>query len=203
MSDPIPHIGPRRPPVALHDRAIDELQYIRRTMERSSAFTAVSGGALVLMGAVALVAWGLSRGVSPDMWVAIWMGSAVLAVAIATAATARKANEIGEPLLQGPGKKLILGVLPALLVGGLLTFPLHGAGQTALLPGVWLSLYGTAVTSGGVFSVRTIPVMGLCFLALGAGALLAPAAWGSAFMAAGFGGLHVIFGLVVARRHGG
>jgi len=203
MSDPIPHIGPRRPPVALHDRAIDDLQYIRRTMERSSAFTAVSGGALVLMGAVALVAWGLTRSVDPNTWVTIWMVSAVVAVGIATVATARKAHEVGEPLLQGPGKKLILGVLPALLVGGLLTFPLHGAGQTALLPGVWLSLYGTAVTSGGVFSVRTIPVMGLCFLALGAGALLAPAAWGGAFMAAGFGGLHVIFGLVVARRHGG
>lgn len=203
MSDPIPHIGPRRPPLALHDRAIDDLHYIRRTMERSSAFTAVSGGALVLMGAVALVAWGLTRGVDANTWVAVWMGSAVLAVGIATVATARKANEVGEPLLQGPGKKLILGVLPALLVGGLLTFPLHGAGQTALLPGVWLSLYGTAVTSGGVFSVRTIPVMGLCFLALGAAALLAPEAWGGAFMAAGFGGLHVIFGLVVARRHGG
>lgn len=203
MPEPIPHIGPRRPPVALHDRAIDDLQYIRRTMERSSAFTAVSGGALVLMGAVALVAWGLTRSMTPDAWVATWIGSALLAILIATTATARKAREIGEPLLRGPGRKLILGALPALLVGGLLTLPLHQAGQTSLLPGMWLSLYGTAVTSGGVFSVRTIPVMGLCFLALGAVALLSPSAWGGAFMALGFGGLHIVFGLVVARRHGG
>jgi hypothetical protein len=189
--------------VALHDRAIDDLQYIRRTMERSSAFTAVSGGALVLMGAVALVAWGLTRSMTPDAWVATWIGSALLAILIATTATARKAREIGEPLLRGPGRKLILGALPALLVGGLLTLPLHQAGQTSLLPGMWLSLYGTAVTSGGVFSVRTIPVMGLCFLALGAVALLSPSAWGGAFMALGFGGLHIVFGLVVARRHGG
>jgi len=203
MSDPIPHIGPRRPPVALHDRAIDDLQYIRKTMERSSAFTAVSGGALVLMGAVALVAWGLTRAASPDRWVLVWMIAAGLAIVIATSATAWKARESGEPLLSGPGRKLILGVLPALTVGGLLTLPLHQAGQTPLLPPVWLLLYGTAVTSGGVFSVRTIPVMGLCFLALGAAALLSPAAWATAYMAAGFGGLHVVFGLIIARRHGG
>ncbi|MEJ2539861.1 MAG: hypothetical protein P8188_07815 [Gemmatimonadota bacterium] len=203
MSEPIPHIGPRRPPVALHDRAIDDLQYIRKTMERSSAFTAVSGGALVLMGAVALVAWGLTRGAGPDRWVVVWMAAAVLAILIATTATAWKAREIGEPLFRGPGRKLILGVVPALLVGGLLTFPLHQAGQTTLLPAVWLLLYGTSVTSGGAFSVRTIPVMGLCFLLLGGLALLAPREWGGAFMAAGFGGLHVVFGLVIARRHGG
>lgn len=203
MPDPIPHIGPRRPPVALHDRAMDNLQYIRKTMERSSAFTAVSGGALVLMGAVALVAWGLSRDVSLDRWVAVWMSAAAFAIVIATSATAWKARRSGEPLLRGPGRKLILGVMPALAVGGLLTLPLHEAGQTALLPSVWLLLYGTAVTSGGVFSVRTIPVMGLCFLAMGAAALLSPPEWAGAYMAAGFGGLHVVFGLIIAGRHGG
>jgi hypothetical protein len=182
---------------------MDNLQYIRKTMERSSAFTAVSGGALVLMGAVALVAWGLSRNVSADRWVAIWMSAAGLAIVIATVATAWKARLSGEPLLRGPGRKLILGVLPALSVGGVLTLPLHQAGQTGLLPPVWLLLYGTAVTSGGVFSVRTIPVMGLCFLGLGAAALLSPHEWAGAYMAAGFGGLHVVFGLIIARRHGG
>ncbi len=203
MSSPILRIGPKDPPVALHDRAMDNLRYIRETMERSRAFTAVSGGAVVVMGAVALVAWGLSRGVGPTRWVLTWVLAALVAMVIGTTATARKARDQGEPVLWGPGRKFVLAVLPALLVGGALTFPLHQAGQVALLPSVWLLLYGTAITSGGMFSVRTIPVMGVCFLVLGAAALVAPASWGGAFMAAGFGGLHVVFGLIIARRHGG
>ncbi len=203
MSSPILRIGPKDPPVALHDRAMDNLEYIRETMERSRAFTAVSGGAVVVMGAVALVAWGLSRGVGPTRWVLTWVLAALVAMVIGTTATARKARDQGEPVLWGPGRKFVLAVLPALLVGGALTFPLHQAGQVALLPSVWLLLYGTAITSGGAFSVRTIPVMGVCFLVLGAAALVTPASWGGAFMAAGFGGLHVVFGLIIARRHGG
>lgn len=203
MSSPIPRIGPDRPPVALHDRAMDNLSYIRKTMERSGSFTAVSGGALVLMGAVALVAWGLTRAADPDCWVVTWMAAAGIAMVLGTTATVFKARQMGERVFQGPGRKFVLSVLPALLVGGVLTLPLHRAGETGLLPGVWLLLYGTAITSGGAFSVRTIPVMGVSFLVLGAACLVAPAAWGSGFMALGFGGLHVVFGLIIARRHGG
>ena len=57
--------------------------------------------------------------------------------------------------------------------------------------------------SAGTFSVRVVPLMGIGFMALGAIALATPAAWGDAWLAAGFGGLHVAFGLVIARRHGG
>lgn len=189
--------------MALHDRAMDNLAYIRETMERSRAFTAVSGGAMVLMGALALVAWGLSRGAGPDRWVVTWVVAAFVAIVIGTTGTVRKAHATGEPVFRGAGRKFVLAVLPALMVGAALTLPLHQAGEMALLPSVWLLLYGTAITSGGAFSVRTIPVMGICFLVLGGIALLSPVTWGSAFMAAGFGGLHVIFGLIIARRHGG
>lgn len=207
MSSSIPRIGPPespdQPPVALHARAMDNLRFIRRTMERSGSFTALSGLSLVLMGAVALVAWGLSRDVSAGRWVATWMIAAALAVVLGTSATAAKAREIGEPILRGPGRKFILAVLPALLVGGVLTFPIYQAGEAQLLPSIWLLLYGTAITAGGAFSVRTIPVMGTCFLVLGAVSLLTPPAWGPAFMAVGFGGVHILFGLLITRRHGG
>ena len=189
--------------MALHDRAMDNLAYIRETMERSRAFTAVSGGAMVLMGALALVAWGLSRGAGPDRWVVTWVVAAFVAIVIGTTGTVRKARATGEPVFRGAGRKFVLAVLPALMVGAALTLPLHQAGEMALLPSVWLLLYGTAITSGGAFSVRTVPVMGICFLILGGIALLSPVTWGGAFMAAGFGGLHVIFGLIIARRHGG
>jgi len=102
---------------------------------------------------------------------------------------------------------LVLGLLPPLFAGALLTAVLLVSGMVALLPGVlpgvWLLLYGTGVVTGGAFSVRTVPVMGLGFMALGAVALLAPPSWGDALLAAGFGGLHLLFGAVIAWRHGG
>jgi hypothetical protein len=72
-----------------------------------------------------------------------------------------------------------------------------------LLPGVWMLLYGVGVVAAGTFSVRIVPVMGLAFMVVGTVALFAPASWTTACMAAGFGGLHLFFGTLIARRHGG
>ena len=73
----------------------------------------------------------------------------------------------------------------------------------AAIPAMWLMLYGTAVITGGAFSVSIVPVMGLSFLALGVLEVFAPGSWVNYFMAAGFGGLHLVFGGVIARKHGG
>jgi hypothetical protein len=121
---------------------------------------------------------------------------------VAFTATVRKARRTGEPILRGAGRKFLLGTLPALLVGGLLTLPLLDAGAAHLLPGAWLLLYGTAVLGGGAFSVRIVPLMGATFLGLGALALALPVL-GQLLMALGFGLLHIGFGVVIARRHGG
>jgi hypothetical protein len=201
----IPARGVRRPPqpVALHDRAMDNLRFIRETMERSASFTAVSGWAGVAMGAVAAGAAGLARGHSEPTWMAILMGAAALSFAIAVVGMVIKSRAAGMPLVSGPGRKFASSFAPPILVGGVLTVALYLSGQTAMLPGTWLLLYGTAVTTGGAHSVRIIPLTGMAFIVLGAAALFAPAAWGDAFMAAGFGGLHLLFGFLIARRHGG
>jgi hypothetical protein len=191
-------------PPALHDRAMDNLRFIRETMERASSFTAVPGWGGVVMGATALCATFIaSQQPTRNLWLATWMVEALLALVIGGWAMDRKARRVETPLLSGPGRKFAFSYAPPILVGMLLTIVLYRAGMANALPGMWLLLYGTGVVTGGAFSVKIVPVMGLCFMLLGALALFAPAAWGNYLMAAGFGGLHIIFGIIIARRHGG
>jgi hypothetical protein len=202
-------VHPIRPPspeepLELHARAMDNLRYIRETMERAGSFTAVSGWGLVVTGALGLGAgWLASTMRTPLGWLQVWIGAAVLAAALGVGSTAWKARAARMPLLSGPGRKFMLSLAPPLAAGAVLTGVLFQAGMSAALPGTWLLLFGTGIVTAGAFSVRVVPVMGLCFMLLGVAALVSPAAWGPAFMAAGFGGLHVVFGTLIARRHGG
>jgi hypothetical protein len=196
--------GTREKPPALHDRAMDNLRFIRETMERASSFTAVPGWGGTVMGATALcAAFIASQQNTRNLWLATWVVEALLALIIGGWAMDRKARRAETPVLSGPGRKFALSYSPPILVGALLTVVLYRADMAQALPGVWLLLYGTGVVTGGAFSVKIVPVMGLCFMLLGAAALFVPATWGNYLMAAGFGGLHIIFGIIIARRHGG
>jgi hypothetical protein len=194
----------KREPIPIDARAADHLRYIRETMERAAEFTAVPGWGGVAMGITALAAaFVAARQTSPRAWLAVWLVEAFVAVTIAAATAATKAHRANSRLFSGPGRKFLLSFAPPILVGGLLTFALVHTGAFTALPGVWLLLYGTAIVTGGAFSVRVVPVMGLCLMALGATALFAPAAWGDALMAAGFGVVQIGFGIWIARHHGG
>lgn len=183
---------------------MDNLRYIRETMERAAAFTAVPGWGGVVIGITALVAASVaSVRTGPAQWLAVWLGEAALSLAIAAWAVGRKARVANVPVLSGPGNKFLRSFSPPMLVGALLTLVFLRAGETALLPGTWLLLYGTAVVTAGAFSVRIVPVMGACFMLTGAVALFCPPAWGDGLMAFGFGGLHILFGFIIARRYGG
>lgn len=193
-----------RQPIPIDARAADHLRYIRETMERAAEFTAVPGWGGVATGLTALVAaLAASRQTSPRAWLTVWLLEAFVAVAIAAPSAATKAHRANSALFSGPGRKFVLSFAPPIFVGGLLTLILFQAGLTSALPGLWLLLYGTAIVTGGAFSVRVVPVMGMCLMALGAIALFAPANWGDAFMAFGFGVLQIGFGFWIARHHGG
>ena len=189
---------------ALHARAMDNLSFIRRTMERATAFTAVPGWGGVAMGALALVAAGVApTQPTPTGWLITWGLTAIAALTLGGWAMAVKARRAGTTVFSYSGRRFVLSYVPPLLVGALLTAALVRAGLYQALPGTWLLLYGTGVVTGGAFSVRVVPLMGLCFMGLGAVALLGPAGWGNPLMAAGFGGLHIVFGLIIAGRYGG
>jgi hypothetical protein len=192
------------PEVPIHDRAFENLRFIRDTMERAGPFTTVPGWGGVAMGVTALAAALIARAQpTTDRWLLAWLAEGWLAFAIAGVAMVRKAGATETPLLSRPGRRFVLAYAPPILVGGLLTVALYRAGQPQLLPAVWLLLYGTGVITGGAMSVPVVPVMGTCFCLLGAVALFTPPAWGNALMAVGFGGLHIGFGLWIARRYGG
>ncbi len=182
----------------------EDLRYIRDTMERSAAFTAVSGWGQVLLGFTAIAAaWLAAQQSSPFAWLRVWLAEGLMAVAIGLLACTWKANRRGLPLFSGPARKVALGLAPPLVAGAFLTFLLFRSGLEAALAATWLLLYGAGIMTGGAFSVPIVPVMGLCFMLLGGFAVLGPPAWGNWFLAAGFGGLHIVFGFLIARRHGG
>lgn len=183
---------------------MENLSFIRNTMERAGSFTAISGGGQIAIGIVGVGTALLSASLgSRSGWLTTWLGAAPLALVVGVGATAYKARSAGVPLLSGTGRKFMLSLAPALLSGAVLTVGLLRAGQTELLPAVWLLLFGTGVIAAGSHSVRIVPVMGGCFVALGVAALFAPWTWANALLGAGFGGVNLAFGLVIARRYGG
>jgi hypothetical protein len=183
---------------------MDDLSFIRRTMEHATAFTAVPGWGGVAMGAAALGAAALAHGAAtPGEGLIPWLVASVVALLIGGWAMVVKARRAGTTVFSYSGRRFVLSFLPPLAVGALLTAALARAGLYQTLPGIWLLLYGTGVVTGGAFSIRIVPIMGVCFLLLGVVALFAPPAWGNGLLAAGFGGLHIAFGLLIARRYGG
>ena len=191
-------------PPALHDRAMDNLRYIRETMERATPFTGISGRGEMAIGATALLASVIAaRQPTFNLWIAVWLAEGLISLLIAGWSMDRKARALQMPLFSGSGRKAVFSLAPPVIAGGLLTIVLVRAGTVDEIPGIWLLLYGTGVITGGMFSVRAVPVMGLCFMALGALALFSPPSYADWFMAAGFGVLHLVFGAIIVRKYGG
>jgi hypothetical protein len=195
---------PHRPPASLHGRAADDLRFIRDAMERSATFTAVPGIGGAAMGVIALTAAGIGAGQpTAERWLATWLTAAALAFTVGLAMMIRKARRAGAPLTGAPGRRFAISLAAPLVAGAALTFGLWLHGEWALMPSVWLLLYGTGVMTGGALSVAPLRVIGSLFMLLGILALVTPPSWGNVLLAVGFGGLQIGFGLYIAKRHGG
>ena len=194
----------RGPAIDLRARAEDDLRAIRHAMEGSSRFTSVSGAGEIAVGVTALVAAAIAAGRSTDAaWLAVWGVEAVVAAALSLVAAARKARRSGGTLWSLPARRFALSLAPPIVAGAALTPILYEAGRADALPGAWMLFYGAGVVTGGAFSIRIVPLMGVAFMLFGAVALALPGPSRDAWMAAGFGGIHVVFGAALARRYGG
>ncbi len=192
--------------------ARENLLYIRKTLEAAGQFTAVPGKCLMAAGFVTLAGsvfngfvtgapW--SSKFNPDLALATWGIVLGLSLAIVSIGIYRKSLQMCAPIRPPLLRKLLWSLCPALFVGGLLTNLAIHSNNLDWLPVIWLGCYGVAVTNGGQVSVAPVRYMGLCFLAAAAGAAISPRETGLAWLALGFGWLHIVYGAYIARRHNG
>jgi len=183
---------------------MDNLRFIRETMEAAGTFTALSGWGQVVIGLTAIAAALVSARVeTPTQWLAVWLGEACIAAMISIASMTIKSHAANMPVFSGPIRKLVLSFSPPIAAGSVLTLALHASGAMTQVPAMWMLLYGAGVVSAGTYSVSIVPFMGAAFMIAGVITLLAPATWATAMLIASFGGLHILFGILIARRHGG
>lgn len=202
MSNPEP--VRRSAPLAIDDHARENLQFIRQTMERAGSFTAVPGWGGVALGITAIgAAFVASQQSTRNDWFVVWLIEAAVAICIAGGSALAKARRAHDSLLSGPARKFAFSFVPPIFVGGILTYILFHVGLVAAVPATWLLLYGTGVVTGGAFSIRAVPFMGLCFMVLGTVAFFCPVNWSNALLGIGFGGFHIVFGAIIARNYGG
>lgn len=196
---------PSTQPESLQDRAIADLRYIRTAVQNAGEFTAVPGWGGVAMGTVGIVASALAwnRTGTPQTWLSIWLGAAVVAVLIGLVSMRRKSRSSGSSLVSAPARRFALAFVPAIITGTALTATLVARGDWDLLPATWLLLYGVAVSAGGAMSVRVVPLMGAVLLAIGVAALFVSFPIANLLLGLGFGVLHVVTGVVIARSYGG
>ena len=191
-------------PVNIGDRAFDNLKFIRETMERSAIFTSVPGYGGMLMGATAvgasLFAW---QAANHRQWLIIWLTEALLAFAVGFLTLWQKSKGANASLTSAPARKFALCFAPPIIGAIILSGLFYRLDLFEYLPVVWLTLYGTAVVCGGISSVKIVPIAGWCFVALGLISVFLPRGYGDLMMGLGFGGLHIIFGFIVARKYGG
>ncbi len=203
-------MSPDHPPVSRRDSATDKseaeehLKYIHDVMARSGSFTAVPGWGMVAAGTMALItAYFASAQQEPGWFLKTWIIGGTAAACIGLVTLLRKTRSSGVSLRSGPGRKYILSLVPPLVAALVLTVALWVEGSTAIVPEVWLLIYGAGTVTGGAHSVRAIPALGMCHMALGTMAVLASEPWNNLLLATGFGGLHILFGVIIARKHGG
>ncbi len=203
MPEPTPIRPSESSPIRIDSHAVENIRFIRETMERSAVFTSLSGWGAVAMGITALVAAPIaSRQPNVETWLGVWLTAALVAAGAGAFTIARKNAKTVAHNLTRPAWNFVQSLFPSLLAGAVLTLVLYRAGQTGAIAGTWMLLYGSGIVTAGTVSVRVIPVMGLCFMGIGVVSLFVPAGWADVLMATAFGGLHVVFGLVILRKYG-
>jgi hypothetical protein len=195
---------PMTEPAPIREHALSNLRYIREAMERASSFTSIPGWGGVAVGITAIAAALLAHRYGPSrMWMLIWLLEAIVAAVIAGVTMVRKAARSQVSFRGAPARRFFISYFAPIVAGAALTIFLARHGFLTALPAAWLLFYGASFVSSGAYSIPVVPVMGICFMLLGVTACFVPFVVANVLLGIGFGGLHVIFGWVIATRYGG
>jgi hypothetical protein len=197
------------------DEARENLRIIRQTMERSTKYSTLSGLSGILIGIVAIIGVAVTRAMLSRVWLTAhpafrpetvivvgWAVAAVVAIGIEFVANKRRAVRVGKHLASPLGAHIIVAALPSFFIGAVLTAFLALHGLIYFIWGAWMICYGLAICAVGLFSVRMVSYLGMAFVLAGAVTLFLPPDVQLTMMAAAFGGFHILYGTVMARRHG-
>lgn len=192
-------------PAPIHEHAMSNLRYIREAMERAGSFTSIPGWGGVVVGLTAVAAAIIGqRAATWRQWLMIWLAEAIVAAAIAGITMAIKARRANVSFTGPAARRFFVSYFAPVVAGAVLTWLLARIGAFKALPATWLLLYGASFVSSGAYSIRVVPVMGVCFMLLGiAATFLLSFTAANVLLGIGFGGLHIVFGLIIARSYGG
>lgn len=207
------------PGVEAHHEAQTNLRLIRELMERSTKYSTFSGLSGVLAGTVAILGclsqWKWVQTLGPieqkRAFLLNWSIVLILAIGMDYLLTKRRAPLVGKTIISRLGKQMILASLPGLGMGTLLTLSLLQHGFLDLIYPFWMLAYGAAVCAVGLFSQVEVSKLGWAFFVTGFVTfvfdfLISDAnlrlTGGLIMTAVTFGGFHIIYGLVMARRVG-
>lgn len=192
------------------DKNLEDIKHIRSMMERSTKFLSVSGLAGIGAGIVAMISAYIANEIS---WGRVsFFGDMMLdlfALAATTVALAggcglyfsmRKAKNNNSKFWLPITIQILRDFSIPMIAGGGLCLAMVMHGSSLFIPATMLIFYGLALISAGARTYSDIKMLGICEIVLG---LLAAIFIrnGIIFWAAGFGVLHIIYGVVMYWRY--
>jgi len=189
--------------VNLDAHAAATLRYIRASMD-AAARVSIPGSAGIVMGIIGVAAAAIS--LAPPFkqhWHLVWLSAAPVAASAGGLLLTRPASLLSFTASGTAGRKLAFCLLPSLFAGAAMTLVLWSGDRMNAVPGTWLLLYGCALISASVPTTALVAWMGICFVGLGIAALFAPFVPQMILLGLGFGGLHIVFGILMGRIDNG
>ncbi|MBK8088311.1 MAG: hypothetical protein IPK31_10395 [Chitinophagaceae bacterium] len=212
------------------NQSLETLADIKKMMDRSSRFISLSGLSGIAAGSCALVgAWfakpvidrGKGTGIrsmselnNPYDTVGIdmlrsFMGNRLFLIAGLTLAAALvlaflftyiRSSKQGIPVWGVMAKRLMWNVALPMIAGGIFLLKLIEAGVFGLIAPGCLIFYGIALVNGAKYTLGEIRYLGYALIILGLVNCWFPG-YGLYFWAAGFGVLHIIYGIVMWNKY--
>lgn len=209
-----------------HIQSEEAIRDIKRMMERSSRFISLSGLSGVSAGVCALIgAWlaypyvfgkkdfiingdvAIVQAMAGDYTILMntwlfWIAAGTFAAAFVTAFffTWVKSKKQGIPVWGSTAKRLMFSVSFPLIVGGLFLFKLIHFGTFGLVAPGCLIFYGLALINASKYTLNEIRYLGYVQVLLGL-INLCFVGYGLYFWAAGFGVMHIFYGLYMWNKY--